>query len=81
LLTGKDGRFNFMLNISKCPTCGSGKIKKVRRKWTGKFQGQTYSVPKLEFQQCPACDEKVYGREAMRKIEAHSPAHIKTRAS
>ena len=70
-----------MLIITKCPTCGSGKIKKVRRKWTSKFQGQTYSVPRLEFHECPACGEKVYDREAMRKIEAHYPAFSKTSTS
>lgn len=70
-----------MLGISKCPTCGSKSIKKTRRKWTSQFKGQAYSVPKLEFHECPACGEKVYGREAMRKIEAHSPALIKARAS
>jgi len=67
--------------FTKCPTCGSDKIKKVRRKWTGKFHGQTYSVPRLEFYECPACGEKVYDREAMRKIEAHSLALVKARAS
>ncbi|MBH0199889.1 MAG: type II toxin-antitoxin system MqsA family antitoxin [Nitrospira sp.] len=70
-----------MLQISKCPSCGSNKIKKVRRKWTGKYQGQLYSVPRLEFHECPACGEKVYDCEAMRKIEAHSPAFVKARAS
>lgn len=57
-----------MLTITKCPTCGSDEIKKVRRKRTGKFQGQTYSVPRLEFHECPVCGEKVYDREGMRKI-------------
>ena len=57
-----------MLTITKCPTCGSNKIKKVRRKWSCTIHGQTYSVPRLEFHECPACGEKVYDREAMRKI-------------
>lgn len=70
-----------MTLITNCPTCGSNKIKKVRKKWTGKSHGQTYSVPRLEFHECPACGEKVYGREAMRKIEAHSPTQLKARAS
>jgi YgiT-type zinc finger domain-containing protein len=70
-----------MLSITKCPTCGSDKIKKVRRKWICKVHGQTYSVPKLEFHECPACGEKVYDREAMRRIEAHSPAFARARAS
>lgn len=67
--------------FSKCPSCGSNKIKKVRRKWTGRFHGQTYSVPRLEFHECPVCGEKVYDREAMRKIETHSPALVKAHAS
>lgn len=70
-----------MLVITKCPTCGSNKIKKVRKKWTGQFHGQAYSVPRLEFHECLAWGEKVYDREATRKIEVHSPALVKARAS
>ncbi len=69
-----------MLNITICPSCGSGNIRKVRRTWRGEFQGQRYSVPSLEFYECPDCGEKVYDREAMRKIEAHSPAFQKAHA-
>jgi rRNA maturation endonuclease Nob1 len=50
----------------------SGEIKKVRRKWTGKFHGQGCSIPRLEFHECPDCGEKVNDREAMRKIEVRS---------
>jgi hypothetical protein len=46
------------LKIMICPTCGSEKIKKVRRNLMG----------------ISDCGEKVYDREAMRKIEAASPA-------
>jgi YgiT-type zinc finger domain-containing protein len=69
-----------MLNITMCPSCGSKSIRKVRRAWRGEFRGQRYSVPGLEFHECPDCGEKVYDREAMRKIEAHSPAFQKARA-
>lgn len=61
LLTDKSSKFELMITITKCPTCGSDKIKKVRRKWIGKFQGQTYSVPKLKFYECQVCGEKVRG--------------------
>jgi YgiT-type zinc finger domain-containing protein len=81
LFIDKGCDLNSMLIITKCPTCSSHKIKKVQRKWTGKSPGQTYSGPKLEFYECPACGEKVYDREAMRKIEAHSPALVNARAS
>jgi YgiT-type zinc finger domain-containing protein len=63
--------------ITVCPSCGSNTIKKVRRNWTGKVSGRTYIVPNLEYYLCPHCGEKVYDRQAMRKIEAHSPAFAK----
>ena len=62
------------LHITVCPTCGSTKIEKVCRDWSGRFKGRPYTVPSLEFYACPACGEKVYDREAMRKIQEHSPA-------
>lgn len=62
-----------MLKITVCPTCNSDKIKKVRRNWTSKTQSKTYIVPNLEYYECPVCDEKVYDREAMQKIESYSP--------
>jgi YgiT-type zinc finger domain-containing protein len=66
-----------MVNIKTCPSCGSRKIKKVQRKWTGEYKGRVYSVEKLEFHECPDCHEQVYDPEAMRAIEAKSPAYTK----
>ncbi|TLY19030.1 MAG: YgiT-type zinc finger protein [Nitrospirae bacterium] len=65
------------VKITTCPTCGSRKIKRVRRTWTGEYRGLTYKVPALEYHECPACGEKVYDRKAMKRIEAHSPAFPK----
>lgn len=65
------------LRITICPSCGSRKIRRARRSWRGEFQGQCYTVPSLEFYECPVCGEKVYDREAMRKIEHSSPAFAK----
>jgi YgiT-type zinc finger domain-containing protein len=67
-----------MFTIASCPTCGSKKIRKVRRDWRGEYEGQNYVVNNLEFYECPACGEKLYDQEAMRKIEAHSPAFLKS---
>jgi YgiT-type zinc finger domain-containing protein len=67
-----------ILHITICPTCGSDKIKKVRRNWTGKHQGKVYTVPSLEFYECPVCGERVYDRMAMKKIESRSPAFAET---
>ena len=66
-----------MREITSCPSCGSGKIQRVRRKWEGQYNGQAYMVENLEFYQCPDCGEKVYDREAMRAIEENSPAFAK----
>ena len=67
-----------MIEITVCPTCASCNIKKVRKNWEGNFQGQTYVVPSLEFYECSDCGEKIYDRQAMRKIEGHSPAFTKS---
>ena len=69
------------LQIKTCPTCGSDRIERVVRDVTRKYEGQTYTVPSVEFYDCPKCGEKVYDREAMRKIEAYSPAYRRTRVS
>jgi YgiT-type zinc finger domain-containing protein len=69
--------WKLMIKITICPTCGSGEIKKVCRNWIGKVQGKTYTVPKLEFYECPSCGEKIYDRSAMQKINAYSPAFSK----
>ena len=38
-----------MIRITICPTCGSDKIKRLRRNWTGRVQGKTYTVADLEY--------------------------------
>ena len=63
-----------MFTIKICPSCGSNRIARVRRDWTDEFGGSRYTVPDLEYYECPACGERVYDRDAMRKIEACSPA-------
>ncbi len=63
-----------MLKITICPSCGSNKIKKIRRNWVASLNDRKYTVPNLLYYECPECGEKVYDREAMRKIEQHSPA-------
>jgi len=66
------------LQIKTCPSCGS-RIKRVRKTWHGTTHGRKYSVPSLEFYECPDCGEKVYDAAAMQKIEAASPALKVTR--
>lgn len=68
----------FKLEITTCPTCGGDKIKRIKRDLKRTFNGVDYNVPALEFYECPDCGEKLFDREAMQKIEAHSPAYKKT---
>jgi YgiT-type zinc finger domain-containing protein len=68
-----------MIKITICPTCGSNKIKRLKRDWVDDFKGETYIVPALEFYECPNCGERLYDAQAMRKIEAYSPAYAKKR--
>jgi len=71
---------NAKLQIKTCPTCGSDQILCVVRDITRTFKGQAYTVPQVEFYDCPHCGEKVYDCEAMLKIEAYSPAYHKAEA-
>jgi YgiT-type zinc finger domain-containing protein len=68
-----------MIEITVCPPCGGSRIRPVQRDWTSEFEGQAYSVPSLHFNECPDCGERVYDRDAMRRIEACSPAYAKRR--
>lgn len=69
------------IKITECPTCGSKRIKGVRRNWRDTYKGKPYVVPNLEFEECPECGERLFDRDAMRKIEAHSPAYAKLHKS
>ena len=67
-----------MIQITICPSCGSDKIKKMQHDWTGKFQGRSYTVPSLEFYECPDCGERIYDRQAIRRIETYRICDLKT---
>jgi len=69
-----------MIQITRCPTCGSKHIKRVRRDVTLESRGEAYTVRALEFEECPDCGEKLYDHEAMQKLEAASPAYRRSRA-
>lgn len=62
------------LDVSVCPSCGGTTIRAVRGGWSGRYQGKRYEVKDLRYFQCLRCGEKVYGPEAMRRIQAASPA-------
>jgi YgiT-type zinc finger domain-containing protein len=63
-----------MLNIKTCPSCGSKRIRRVRKALVREARGRKYVVPSLEFHECPDCGERLFGRDTMRRIEACSAA-------
>jgi len=62
-----------ILKIKTCPTCGSHKIHIVRRDYRGNFQGKPYVARGVRFHECPSCGEKLFGPEAMKRIEEARP--------
>ena len=68
------------LKLSVCPTCGEKNLKKVRRTVSGTRQGKRYSVPGVEFYECPDCGEKIYDPAAMRRIEQGSGVVVRQRS-
>ncbi len=69
-----------MLAIRKCPSCGSGKIRLEKKNVSLVSRDERFTVPSLAFYECPNCREKIYDRDAMRKIERHLPAFAKAEA-
>jgi YgiT-type zinc finger domain-containing protein len=65
------------LTIKTCPNCGSDQIAKICRDWRGKYKGEQYTVPMLEFYECPVCSERVFEPAALRQIREYSPAYTK----
>jgi len=63
-----------MMQHKLCPTCGSERIRRVRRDYARTYRGKPYVVPQLVFHECANCGEQVFSAEAMRKIESCRPA-------
>jgi YgiT-type zinc finger domain-containing protein len=70
-----------MKTILTCPSCGSKRLKRVRRDWQGEYHGRKYIVKNLEFYECPDCNDEIFDREAMQSIEENSPAFAKSTTS
>jgi len=66
---------NRRLNIHLCPNCGSDQIAAVCRSLVREFEGESYTVPDLQFYECPVCEERIFDRDAMRKLQQYSPAY------
>ena len=64
------------IKLTFCPNCYSKNLKKVRRTVSGTRLGKPYSVPGVEFYECPDCGEQIFDPVAMRQIEQRSHADV-----
>ena len=64
-------------HISSCPACGSTAIRTVQKDWSERYEGKRYVVRNLRYFDCTQCGEKLYDPNAMRRIQAASPAFAK----
>lgn len=60
--------------LKACPTCGSKRITHVKRNLVRTYRGRHYVVPDLEFSECLNCNERLFDRDASRRIDECSPA-------
>ncbi|MGA3066520.1 MAG: YgiT-type zinc finger protein [Tepidisphaeraceae bacterium] len=60
--------------ITKCPTCGSKRIRRVRSDVSIDIGKLHYVTPNVEFEKCPNCGEEIFDLTAMEKIQAYRPS-------
>ena len=63
------------MDIAQCPGCGSPRIKKVTGRLRRVCEGQSYIVQDVTYHRRADCGDQVYGPEAVRRIQAESPAY------
>ncbi|MGI8908603.1 MAG: YgiT-type zinc finger protein [Candidatus Sumerlaeaceae bacterium] len=64
-------------SVRNCPTCNDPAMKLVIRDLRRSWKGISYVVPGLQFWECQKCGEVIFSPEAVRQIEAVSPAYQK----
>jgi len=67
------------LKITRCPMCGSKRIRRVCRDVKGSYRGKPYTAHDVEFEECPDCSERLYDMEAMEKLESARSAPLRRR--
>jgi len=61
------------LVIKTCPTCGSHRIRRVKRNITSKRGGGPYVARRVEIEECPDCGEQLFSPAALEQIAAQQP--------
>jgi len=61
------------VKITRCPTCGSKRIRRVRRDVTIDVGDIHFVAPDVVFEECPNSGEQLFDLAAMEQIQAHRP--------
>jgi YgiT-type zinc finger domain-containing protein len=67
------------IRITHCPTCGSDRIRRVTRDVPGVYKSRAYTAKNVHFEECPVCGERLFDREAMKKLDLARGAATKAK--
>jgi YgiT-type zinc finger domain-containing protein len=65
------------LLIKTCPTCGSKRIRRVKRDIESRRGGRPFIARGIQVEECPVCGERLFGPEALEQIDALKPREAK----
>ena len=66
-------RLMTQLIVKTCPTCGSKRIRRVKRDIKSTRGGEPYVAHHIEIEECPNCGERLFSPEALDQIAARRP--------
>jgi YgiT-type zinc finger domain-containing protein len=66
--------------LTRCPSCGSRSIRRVRKPFRARVGARAVTIPDLEREICPDCKEEFFDREANVAIDAHCFGKSRKRA-
>jgi YgiT-type zinc finger domain-containing protein len=61
------------LVVNICPTCGSRRIRRVRRAIPSKRGGEPFTARGIPVDECPDCGERLFSPKALDQIAAQQP--------
>jgi YgiT-type zinc finger domain-containing protein len=68
-------------HLKSCPTCGSRKIRFIKKDLEFSHRGQKIIVPQVECEECPDCEEVITDYAANQYIDLIVFGHERRKAS
>jgi YgiT-type zinc finger domain-containing protein len=59
--------------VKTCPTCGSKRIRRVKRDIQSNPGGEPFVAHDIEIEECPHCGEQLFSPESLDQINARRP--------